>query len=60
MEKKYVTPNLKTVEIGNKDAILSVVSNEFDGVGSKEDYGTGEDLANKNRNQWSNIWDQGW
>jgi hypothetical protein len=60
MKKKYVTPNFKTIEINNKDAILTVGSSEIDEVGSKDDYGTEEDLANKNPHQWSSIWEQGW
>ena len=60
MKKNYVTPSLETIEINNKDAILQATSNETTEGGTTEDEGDGGDLANKNRNQWGNIWDSQW
>jgi hypothetical protein len=60
MKKNYVTPSLETIEINNKDAILQATSNETTEGGTTEEEGDGGDLANKNRNQWGNIWDSQW
>ena len=60
MKKNYITPSLETIEINNKDAILQATSNETTEGGTTEDEGDGGDLANKNRNQWGNIWDSQW
>lgn len=60
MKKNYVTPSLETIEINNKDAILQATSNETTEGGITEEEGDGGDLANKNRNQWGNIWDSQW
>lgn len=57
MKKNYVTPSLETIEINSKDAILQAISNEVIEGGTTEEEGNGDDLANKNRNQWGNIWD---
>ena len=60
MKKNYVTPSLETIKINNKDAILQATSNETTEGGITEEEGDGGDLANKNRNQWGNIWDSQW
>ena len=60
MKKNYVTPSLETIKINNKDAILQATSNETTEGGTTEEEGDGGDLANKNRNQWGNIWDSQW